>query len=320
MGRARKQRARQECIMTQSHPSVLGLVVKGILAGILYIVGATLTNALFAALHVALVNPAPPGADLHKTAVMFLVATPLLGLALVPLARHTAGSRLFRGLVIGFFIFICMGLTSVMEMRIFMTVYSQGGSLAAILAAIPPALFCGLALGYLLPQEQPEASAAPRLRTFFAAHSPISWAARFVLAILLFGVFYFLFGMLVAPFVVPFYRAGVLGLTLPPFSVIIPVLLMRSALFLLACLPFLMRWTRSRLSLILSLGLAHWFLTGGYGMLMVVFWPPVMRVGHGLEVAADSFAYAAALVFLLLPRQRENTVPNSAHVAPMFPS
>jgi len=306
--------------MTQSHPSVLGLVIKGIVAGILYIVGTMLAGALFAALHVPLVNPAPPGVDLHKTATMFLLATPLLGLALVPLARHTAGSRLFRGLAIAFLIFICMGLTSVMEMRIFMTVYAQGGSLAAILVVIPPALLCGLALGYLLPQEPAEVSAEQRLRSFFAAHSAISWAARFVLAILLFGVFYFLFGMLVAPFVVPFYRAGVLGLTLPPFSVIIPVLLIRSVLFLLACLPFLILWTRSRVSLILSLGLAHWFLTGGYGMLMVVFWPPVMRVGHGLEIAADSFAYAAALVFLLLPRRRENTVPNSAHVAPMFPS
>lgn len=306
--------------MTQSHPSVLGPVFKGILAGLLYILGTILTSMLFSALHIQLINPAPPGTDLHKTAFMFFLATPLLGLALVPLALHTAGSRLFRGFALAFLIFICMGLTSVMEMKIFLTVYSHGGSLAAILAVIPPALLCGLALGFLLPQAPSEISASQKLRAFAAAHSPLSWASRGLLAILAFGLIYYFFGMLVAPFVVPFYRAGVLNLTLPTPAVVIPVLLTRSALFLLACLPFLIFWTRSRASLILSLGLAHWFLTGGYGMLMVVFWPPVMRIAHGLEIAADSFVYATALVFLFVPRHRENAVPTSAHVAPMFPS
>jgi hypothetical protein len=44
-----------------------------------------------------------------------------------------------------------------------------------------------------------------------------------------------------------------------------------------------------------------------------------MRIAHSLEIGADSFAYAVALVFLLLPRVRENPVPSSAHAAPMFP-
>lgn len=306
--------------MTQSHRSVLGLVLKGILAGILYIVGTMLASALFAALHIPLVNVAPPGTDLQKSGQMFLLATPLIGLALLPLARHTAGSRALRGALLSFLIFICAGLTSVMEMRIFLTGYAHGGALAAILVVIPPALLCGFGLSFLLPQEQPDFSASQKLHSFFSAHSLVSWAVRFLLIILAFGVIYFLFGSIIAPFVVPFYRARMLGLTLPSYSVIFPVLLERSALFLLTCLPFLILWTRSRLALIVSLGLAFWFLTGGYGMLMVVFWPPVMRIAHGLELAADAFVYAGVLVLLLLPRQRENTVPNSAHVAPMFPS
>jgi hypothetical protein len=66
--------------------------------------------------------------------------------------------------------------------------------------------------------------------------------------------------------------------------------------------------------------LAFWSLTGLYGMHMVVFWPPVMRIGHGLEFGADAFACAAALVLLHLPRQRASTVPTSAQVAHLFPS
>jgi hypothetical protein len=320
LGCSRRQGIEKEFVMTQTQPSVLGLVAKGILAGFLYILGSMLADMFFSALHMPLINVAPPGSDLHKTAYMLVLATPLLGLALVPLARHTAGSPLCRGLAISFLVFICMGLTSVMEMRIFMTVYSRGGSLAAILAAVPPALLCGLALGFLLPQEQVKISLSQKLRDFFAARTPVSWTARLFLAIVAFGVFYFVFGMLVAPFVVPFYRAGVLGLTLPPLSVILPVLFVRSILFLLASLPFLILWTRSRLSLIFSLGLAHWCLTGLYGMLMVVFWPPVMRIAHGLEIGADSFAYATALVFLLVPRHTESTVTTPAQMAPTFPS
>src|ERR1700756_4339981 len=144
--------------MTKSQSSLPGLILKGLLAGILYIFGTTLAGVLFSALHMQLVNPAPPGADLHKTALMFLIATPLLGLSMVPLALHTAGSRLFRGFALAFLIFICLGLTAVMEMKIFMTIYSHGGSLAAICAVIPAALLCGLALSFLLPKAQPEVS------------------------------------------------------------------------------------------------------------------------------------------------------------------
>lgn len=286
----------------QSHSSSLGLIVKGILAGIVYMLGTMLAGMLTSALHIQLANFLPPGVNPQTGFRLFWLVCPLLGLSLVPLARHTSGSRLLRGMALFFLIFICLGVTAVLEMRTFLTVFSHGGELAAVFVVLPPALLCGLALSYLLARTGPQMSAVEKTRSFFAAHSPLSWTARFALAILSFAVAYFLFGMIVAPFVVPFYRAGVLGLTLPPFSVILPVLFVRSILFLLACLPFLILWTRSRASLILSLGIGFWFLTGLFGLLQVFFWPPVMRIAHSLEIGADSFAYAAALVFLFLPR------------------
>jgi hypothetical protein len=306
--------------MTQSHSSILGLLLKGILAGAAYIIGAVLTGALYSALHIPIVNMAPPGSDVHMGSRLFLLTCPLLGIALVPLVRHTSGPRLLRGLILFFLMFVCLGVTTIMEMKIFLTVFQHGGAMAATMLTFLPTLLCALTLSFLLPQSQPEAAPAQTLRSFFSAHAPVSWAARCVLAILAFAVIYFTFGAIVAPFVVPFYRAGVLNLTLPPFSVILPVLFVRSALFLLACLPFLIFWTRSRGALILALGLAFWFLTGLFGMLQVFFWPPVMRIAHGLEIGADSFAYAAALVFLLMPLPRQNPVSTQAHAAAVFPS
>lgn len=305
--------------MKHTH-SFLGLSLRGILAGIAYVLANVLGGMVVALLHIPLPNYLPPGANAQLSGRLFFLLSPFLGLALVPLARHTAGSRRVRGLAIFFFMFICLGVTSVMEEKIFLTVFAHGGAGMATLMMLPPTLACGFVLSYLLAQEEREVRAGQRVRSFFAAHSPISWAWRLLAAVVAFGICYFLFGMMVGPFVVPFYKAGLMGLTLPPFSVILPVLFIRSALFLLASLPFLILWTRSRIGLILSLGLAHWVLTGLYGVLMAFWWPTVMRVGHGLEIAADSFAYAAALVFLLVPRRSEKAVSSAAQVAPMFPS
>jgi hypothetical protein len=306
--------------MTQAHNSIPSLILKGLLAGVVCLIATMLTGMVLSALHIPLIDATPPGTDPRKSLYYFLIVAPWLGPALVPLARFTGGSRLLRGLAFSFLMFVCMGVNTILEARIFLTIYSHGGALASILAVLPPALLSGLALSYLLPQAQPEMSASVKWRCFFATRTPFSWTARFLLAILAFAVAYFVFGLMVAPFVVPYYRAGILGLTLPPFSVMLPVLFVRSTLFLLACLPFLVLWTRSRLSLILSLGFAHWSLTGLLGMILVFFWPAAMRIGHGLEIGADSFAYSTALVFLLVPRQREDTLPTSAHVAPMLPS
>jgi len=305
---------------TQSHSSFVSLLWKGLLAGMLYVLGTALTGMLFSALHIPMANFLPPGADPNIGGRLFLLVSPLLGLFLAPLTLHTAGSRLLRSLVVFFLMFISLGVTAVLEMRIFLSVFAHGGALAAVLMVIPPSLLCAFALSFLLAQDQPEVSAAEKFHSFFAAHSPLSWAARFVLAVLAFAVLYFAFGVIVAPYVVPFYRAGVLGLTLPPFSAILPVLFTRSILFLAASLPFLVLWTRSRFSLILSLGLAFWFLNGLFGLLQAFFWPPVMRIAHSLEIGGHSFAYAAALVFLLTPRLRENPVSTQTHAATVFPS
>ena len=77
--------------------------------------------------------------------------------------------------------------------------------------------------------------------------------------------------MMVAPFVVPVYRAGAFGLTLPPISAFLPFEFIRTALFLVACFPFLLLWKASRGSLIFSLGLAFWVLNGLFGLLSLGF-------------------------------------------------
>jgi len=305
--------------MTQSYSSIAGLLLKGVLAGILYLLGTILFGMFVGAFHIPFPTLIPPGIDPQAAFHAYQLVCPLVGLALVPLALYTTGSRLIRGLALSFLLFICLGLNAVIEMSMFTTFFVHGGAVIVAVSTILPALLCGLGLSYLLKLQPTEPSLTGRVRSFFAAHSPAFWAGRLVLAIVAFVVIFFLFGLMVAPFVVPTYRAGGFGLVLPPVSSFLPFEFVRSAFFLLASLPFLLLWKGSRSSLILSLGLAHWVLNGLFGLLQVFWFPLVLRIAHSLEIGADSFAYAATLVFLLFPRSVAASV--TAHTeARVFPS
>jgi hypothetical protein len=130
------------------------------------------------------------------------------------------------------------------------------------------------------------------------------WLWRVAAAWLSFPLIYFLFGLCVAPLVIPIYQAGVAGLHIPPLDVIMRTQLLRSALFLASSLPVILLWTGSRRRLILALGWAHTAMVGLYGLSQASFMPPVLRVLHSLEIAADSFVYALVLVWLFFPRER----------------
>jgi hypothetical protein len=45
-------------------------------------------------------------------------------------------------------------------------------------------------------------------------------------------------------------------------------------------------------------------MVGLYGLSQASFMPPVLRVLHSLEIAADSFVYALVVVWLVFPRER----------------
>jgi hypothetical protein len=86
---------------------------------------------------------------------------------------------------------------------------------------------------------------------------------------------------------------------MPSQEEILLILLVRSGLFLLACLPIIITWRRSRWRLFLNLGFALFVLVGFLYMLGAYYMPPAVRVPHTLEILADSFTYAGLLVVLL---------------------
>ena len=135
---------------------------------------------------------------------------------------------------------------------------------------------------------------------FFSGRSTQKWAWRFVAAICAFPVVYWTFGMMVAPWVIEYYKQGQFGLTLPSAGAIVLVQLLRSSLFFLAALPILIVWSGSRRQLTVLLGFAFFVLVGLFGMIQAYWLGPVLLVLHNIEILVDSVVYAGILAFLFV--------------------
>jgi hypothetical protein len=161
--------------------------------------------------------------------------------------------------------------------------------------------------------DSPRFGANVQARHLLGKHSDhrfIALIGRGAAAWLGWPVIYLFFGMCISPIVVPYYRAGIAGLRIPPMSIILQLQLIRSIVFLAASLPLMTMWKGSRRNLWLALGLAHAAVVGLYELIGATFLPLVLRITHSFEITADSFAYAGLLVLLF-------TAPSARKPAPV---
>ena len=213
------------------------------------------------------------------------------------MAVGLAGRWWERAAVLATFYFVINGVGNAIETIIFTTL---DGQLAMAAIQLPQSVLGAVAVALLF--------AAPSARglgestaTFFAGWKPGKLAFRLGLAILAFPILYLTFGMMVAPIVTPIYDQLDFLIT-PPMPTILKVLVLRSALLLLASLPVIVCWQLSRGGLILALSTGHFVAVGLAGLIQAPFFPAVLRWTHGIEILADSICYAAILVWLFVPR------------------
>ena len=269
---------------------------KSIPCGLVFFVG-TILGGMVAGL-AGLPTPAlPAGADITTLGQSMLLCSVILAGTLALVARDLSGSFLSRWLSLAFITWIAYGVNTYLEASIF-TTYSAASPYLVVMTFVA-SLLCAAAVAWLFPPPVKGGSIWKRAQGFFADRGVRQWALRLLGAMAAFPIVYVLFGSLVRPFVIEYYLQEMVELTAPGWGQIIPVLLLRSLLFLLACLPVLIVWQGSRLSLFLTLGTALFILVGGVYMLQAYWYPMMMRVAHGLEILADSFAHAGALVLLL---------------------
>lgn len=282
---------------------------KLILCGLAFSVGTVIGGMM--ASFLKLTAPTPPqGADLTMIGFYSMLTTPLLALALALIARGLAGSFLTRTLILSLFTWVAYTLNTQLEASIFST-YATGFWFTVV-DFLVPALLCGAAVAFFFPPEKQGEGLIATSKAFFARRSPIAWGWRLAIAAVSFMPIYFVFGMMVVPFTGEYYRQNMFGLTMPTLDQILAVLFVRSVLFLLACLPILIMWQKSTLSLFWRLGFALYVLVGFIYMLISTWLPPHVRFPHALEILADEFVYAGVLVALIARSNAPDKQPRSA--------
>jgi hypothetical protein len=241
----------------------------------------------------------PEGVDRNLAFLILLMESPILGLAIVLIARGLDGGMLLRAAVLSLFTWVVYTLNTSIESLAFTTTTMEG-ALFTIISFLFPCIFCGTAAAWLIPPNEEGKRLVLMLKGFFGSRRTGAWIWRLAVAAVIYAPIYLLFGSLVVPLTSRYFQEGMYGLRLPSQEEILLVLLVRSVMFLLACLPIIILWGRTNWSLFLNLGFALFVMVGFLYMLGAYYMPLAVRVPHTLEILAGSFVHAGFLVLLLV--------------------
>ncbi len=242
--------------------------------------------------------PMPEGVDSAFAFLLLMLESPLMMFALALVARGLGGELPPRALALSFFMWVAYTLNTAVETLAFTTT-TVSGALFTTVSFLVPSLLCGLMVVRLFPSGEHPESLSTLAKRFFSRRTAVSWLWRIGLAAVIFVPIYILFGSIVAPLTAEYFQQNMFGLRQPGQSLMLLVLLVRSLLFLSACLPIVVLWQRSSRELFLTLGFALFILVGFLYMLGAYYMPLEIRVPHTLEILVGSFAYAGMLVMLL---------------------
>jgi hypothetical protein len=285
---------------------ILSYLWRLVVCGLAYVVG-TFAGSMLAGLVGMQTPPLPQGTDAQTLMLSQLLTSPLLALALAILSPGMGGGFLARWLILSFLTWVTYSVNTLLEAAIFTTTGAATPFTALIQLA--GSLVCGAAVAALFHPQDPGRGFFAELRKFFARRTAMDWGWRLALAAVAFMPIYLFFGRLVVPFTYEYYQQELVGLTAPGWGQILPVLFVRSVLFLAAWLPVLVTWRTSRRGLVLSLGFALFVLVGALGLIGGYWMPVSMRLFHGLEILADSLVYSWVIVILLWARPKPEQSP-----------
>jgi hypothetical protein len=271
---------------------------KLILCGFIFAVGVMVGGMVVTSLRLPAPSM-PEGIDPATAGAVLMLEGPLFALALAVIARRLTGRFLTRAFVLSLFAWIPYTVNTQLEAAIFTTM--ANGFWFSIVDFLVPSVLCGAAVAFLFPPDERGAGLIESFKSFFSQRTAAAWFWRLVVVAVAFMPIYYFFGLLVVPFTAEYYQQNMYGLTMPGLDQILVILFVRSVLFLIACLPVVILWRGSRSSLFFRLGLALFILVGLLYMLAAYWMPVSVRLPHSLEIFADEFVYAGALVMLLMP-------------------
>ena len=283
----------------QTFKTAGGYVWRIPLCAFAYIAGTMVGGAFVSAIGMKL-PPIPEQANEQMMGLCLLISSCVLAIGVGPLARRIRARYWVRCLILAALTYVCIGLNTPIEAAIFTNI--SGMRTMVVFSILPCLLFGGVTALLFKPSGKAEPFGRQVLH-FFSGRSMQKWAWRIAAAVCAFPVIYWTFGMMVAPWVIEYYKQGQFGLTLPGTGVIILTQLLRSGLFFLAALPVLIVWSGSRRQLTIQLGFAFFVLVGLFGMIQTYWLGPVLVVVHSVEILVDSMVYAGVLALLFVRKE-----------------
>lgn len=232
--------------------------------------------------------------------VLSLAGAVLIGGLLVWMSGKMRLRRFDYSILISLILFVVGRFSNYVEGVFFTTMFAD---LSVLMAAVVFALLLsfvegGLAAVLFLPESH-ERSLFAELSTYFSERRWSSWLWRILLGSAAYFPIYFLFGMLISPFIMPYYSDPSLGLKIPSFAVMIPVELFRAFLYVIMMLGIFSTVRAKRWTMAAIVGLIL-YVPGGLVPLMVEHTlPPQIVPFHMIEIFADSIVYGIVLTRLL---------------------
>jgi hypothetical protein len=247
-----------------------------------------------------------------QSVVSSLIAGTLMGLTLGPLGCRLNLPLFGRTCLWFVLLFVLSGLINLIEALFFTTIPLTELVTSFVILAFGQA-GAAVLLSLLFRPQQTGRGLLTRSRETLGQRKAVSWAWHFGLAALSYLPIYYMFGMIVAPFVLPYYNNPELGLNLvvPSVGVILPLEIGRGLLYALTLFPLIAVLRGGYWSKALWVGLTISVLGSWVPMLQAVHWTLVLRLAHGLEITADAFVQGFVLTWLLATPSTEALRQNS---------
>jgi hypothetical protein len=194
-------------------------------------------------------------------------------------------------------------LNNYVEAYFFTTRYSDLAVLVqSVASALVSSLISGTAAALLFGYGVSEITVS--LREYLSRRTRGSWILRIAVGSVAYYPIYFFFGMLIAPFVLPYYNDPSFGLRIPSFAVMIPVELFRGFVYTLVLLPLLAAVVGGRTMKFIALAAMLYIPGGLIALLGNPELPSAIIPFHGVEILADSIVYGLVLSRILSPPKR----------------
>lgn len=231
---------------------------------------------------------------------LYLIGGLLLAITLAFIIPHFRYKSSVRFLIMWLVLFIIGFFSNAIE-AVFFTALISNFALSTLIGILVSGILAFFAV-MLFPPVDKKTSYPAEVKLYFQQRSPASWAWRIIVASLAYLPVYFFFGMIIGPFVLPYYKDPALHLSIPAFTTIIPLEIIRGFLYVLALLPLIAGLKLRPVWLIVTLAVLLYVPGGLVPLITNSVWPIQLRIYHGLEILGDCIVYGVILRYLLSRR------------------